>query len=109
MIGIGNNGDTNMKLKLITALALATVAAAPASAGPLKDAFVRQQQRIANGVVSGQLSPGEFAKLQRQQTRILKEAKFLKKTGNGLNAAERLYLRARQSGASANIFIKKHN
>ena len=98
-----------MKLKLITALALATLVAAPASAGPLKDTFVRQQARITNGVVNGQLSPGEFAKLQRQQTRILKEAKLLKSIGGGLSPADRLYLRARQLGASGNIFIKKHN
>jgi hypothetical protein len=57
MVGIDNQGDTNMKLKLITALVLATVVAAPASAGPLKDTFVRQQQRIANGVVNNQLGP----------------------------------------------------
>jgi hypothetical protein len=109
MVGIDNQGDTNMKLKLTTALVLATTVVGPASAGPLKDTFVRQQTRIANGVVNGQLSPGEFAKLQRQQTQILKEAKFLKKTGGGLSAGEKVFLRARQLGASGNIFIKKHN
>jgi F0F1-type ATP synthase membrane subunit b/b' len=109
MVGIDNQGDTNMKLKLITALALATLVAAPASAGPLQDAFVRQQQRIANGVVNNQLSAGEFARLQKQQARILKEAQFLKNTGNGLSNGEKAYLRLRQIGASGNIFIKKHN
>ena len=102
-----------MNLKLITALALAVAvvapAATPAHAGPLKNTFVRQQTRIANGVVNGQLSPGEFAKLQKQQARILKEGAILKASGGGLNAGERLYLRARQAGASAKIFIKKHN
>ena len=103
-----------MKLKLITALALAIVVAAPlattsASAGPLKNTFLRQQARIANGVANGQLTPGEFARLQGQQTRILQERAILKASGNGLKVAERLYLRARQAGASANIFIKKHN
>jgi hypothetical protein len=100
-----------MNLKLITALALATLVAVPASAsaGPLKNTFLRQQARITNGVVNGQLGPGEFARLQKQQTRILKEAAFLKATGGGLSGPERLYLRARQAGASANIFIKKHN
>jgi hypothetical protein len=100
-----------MKLKLMTALALATLVAVPAtaSAGPLKNTFARQQARIANGVVNGQLNAGEFARLQKQQTRILKEAAFLKSTGGGLSPLERTFLRARQGGASANIFIKKHN
>ena len=54
--------------------------------------------------------PAELgARLQGQQARILKEAAILRATGNGLNPAERFYLRARQAGASANIFIKKHN
>jgi hypothetical protein len=109
MVGIDNQGDTNMKLKLIAALALATLVAAPAAAGPLKNTFERQQDRITNGVVNGQLSPGEFVRLQKQQARILKEAKFLKATGNGLSNGEKAYLRLRQIGAGANIFIKKHN
>jgi len=98
-----------MKLKLIIALALATFVAAPASAGPLKDTFVRQQTRIANGVVNGKLTAGEFTRLQRQQASILRQAQFLKSTGGGLSPAERAFLRARQIGAGANIFVKKHN
>jgi hypothetical protein len=47
--------------------------------------------------------------LQKQQARILKEAKVLKATGNGLSNGEKAFLRARQIGAGANIFIKKHN
>jgi hypothetical protein len=109
MVGIDNHRRSTMKLTVITAIALATLVAAPASAGPLKNTFLNQQGRIANGVANGQLTAGEFAKLQRQQTRILKEAAFLKATGGGLNPAEKLYLRARQAGAGANIFIKKHN
>ena len=100
-----------MKLKLMTALALATLVAVPAtaSAGPLKNTFVRQQARIANGVVNGQLGPGEFARLQKQQASILKDAAVLKANDGKLGPLERAYLRARQGGASANIFIKKHN
>jgi hypothetical protein len=98
-----------MKLKLITALALATFVAAPASAGPLKNAWVRQQVSITKGVVNGKLTPGEFGKLQRQQTRILKEARFLKSTGGGLGPLERAYLGARLIGARGAIYYHKHN
>ena len=92
-----------MKLKLIIALALATFVAAPASAGPLKDTFVRQQTRIANGVVNGQLTAGEFTRLQRQQASILRQAKFLTSTGGGLGPAERAIHPARPIGAGAQI------
>jgi hypothetical protein len=102
-----------MNLKLITTLALAVAVVAPAvtpaDAGPLKNTFLRQQARIANGVANGQLGPGEFARLQKQQARILKEAAVLKANDGKLGPLERAYLRARQGGASANIFIKKHN
>ena len=97
-----------MNLKLITALALATLVVAPASAGPLQDAFVRQQTSITNGVVNGKLTPGEFVKLQRQQASILRQANFLRQTGGGLGPVEKVYLRARQISARGAIFYHKH-
>jgi hypothetical protein len=98
-----------MNLKLITAVALATLVAAPASAGPLRDAFVRQQTRITNGVANGSIKPGEFVKLQRQQASILRQARFLRQTGGGLSPAEKVYLRARQLSARGAIYYHKHN
>ena len=98
-----------MKLKLITALALATLVTAPASAGPLKDAFVRQQTSITNGVANGSIKPGEFVRLQRQQASILRQANFLRQTGGGLGPIEKAYLGARMISARGAIYHHKHN
>ena len=98
-----------MKLKLITAAALAPLVAAPASAGPLQNAWVRQQTSITNGVVSGKLTPGEFTRLQRQQASILRQANYLRSTGGGLGPVEKAYLGARLMSARGAIYYHKHN
>jgi hypothetical protein len=99
----------DMTLKLISAITLATLIAAPASAGPLRDAFVRQQTSITTGVANGTVKPGEFVRLQRQQASILRQAKFLQKTGGGLNGVEKAYIGARMIAARGAIYYHKHN
>jgi hypothetical protein len=98
-----------MKLQLITALALATLVAAPASAGPLKDAWIRQQTSIANGLSDGSLTPGEAVRLQHREASIRNQAIFLKSTGGHLGPAERAYLGARLAVARGKIFFHRHN
>jgi hypothetical protein len=69
-----------------------------------------QQDRIAQGVKSGQLTPGETAKLERQQKSINKEERHMRKADDGhLTAADRKALNRRQNRASKNIYDKKHN
>lgn len=71
---------------------------------------VNQQNRIANGVRSGQLTPGETAKLERQQKSINHEERNMRKSDNGhLTTADRKALNHRQNRASRNIYRKKHN
>lgn len=71
---------------------------------------VNQQKRIANGVRSGQLTPGETARLERQQKSINHEERNMRKADNGhLTAADRKTLNRRQNRASRNIYRKKHN
>ena len=98
-----------MKLQLITALALAAFVAAPASAGPLKNAWVRQQVSIAKGVANGSIKPREFARLQNREASILNQAAILKATGGGLGPMEKAYLGARLAVARGSIFYHKHN
>jgi hypothetical protein len=98
-----------MKLKFITALALAVLGAVPASAGPLQNRWVNQQTSIMNGVVNGKIKPWEFAKLQRQQASILRQARFLRSTGGGLSPLERVYLHSRLTAARGAIFYHKNN
>ncbi len=69
---------------------------------------VNQQKRIANGVKTGSLTPGETAKLEKQQQRIDKvEAKD--KAKGPMTNGERKHLDKMQNNASKNIHAKKHN
>ena len=69
-----------------------------------------QQHRIARGVRSGQLTPGETAKLERQQKSINREERHMRRADDGhLTKADRRALNGRQNRASRNIYRKKHN
>lgn len=69
-----------------------------------------QQDRIAQGVRSGQLTPGETARLERQQQGINREQHRMRRSDNGhLTRADRKALNRRQNRASRNIYRKKHN
>ncbi len=69
-----------------------------------------QQDRIANGVKSGQLTAGETAKLEKQQQGINKQVAADRKANGGkLNAGQKQQLNREQNAASRNIYRKKHN
>src|SRR5712671_6250277 len=69
-----------------------------------------QQDRIAQGVKSGQLTPAETAKLEKQQKGINKQvAKDRKANGGTLTAGEKKQINKEQNQASRNIYRKKHN
>ncbi len=69
-----------------------------------------QQDRIAQGVKSGQLTPGETAKLENQQKGINQQVAADRKANGGtLTASEKKQVNKEQNGASKNIYRKKHN
>ena len=69
-----------------------------------------QQDRIAQGIKSGQLTPGETAKLEKQQQGINKQvASDRKADGGTLTASEKKQVNKEQNQASRNIYRKKHN
>lgn len=69
-----------------------------------------QQDRIAQGMRSGQLTPGESARLERQQQSINREDAHMRSENDGkLTGADRRALNQRQNRASNNIYNKKHN
>jgi len=69
-----------------------------------------QQDRIAQGIQSGQLKPGETAHLERQQQSINREDAAMRKANGGtLTGADKQALNQRQNNASKNIYDKKHN
>jgi len=69
-----------------------------------------QQDRIAQGIKSGQLTPSETAKLEKQQQGINEQvAKDRKANGGTLTASEKKQVNKEQNQASRNIYRKKHN
>jgi hypothetical protein len=69
-----------------------------------------QQERIAQGIKSGQLTPGEAAKLENQQKGINQQVAADRAANGGkLTAGEKTQVNKEQNKASKNIYNKKHN
>jgi hypothetical protein len=69
-----------------------------------------QQDRIAQGIKSGQLTAGETAKLENQQKGINQQVTADRKANGGtLTASEKKQVNKEQNAASKNIYHKKHN
>ncbi len=69
-----------------------------------------QQDRIAQGVKSGQLTAGETAKLENQQKGINQQVAADRSANGGkLTSGEKQQINKEQNGASKNIYNKKHN
>jgi hypothetical protein len=69
-----------------------------------------QQDRIANGMKSGQLTAGESAKLENQQKGINQQVKADRAANGGkLTNGEKKQVNNEQNAASRNIYNKKHN
>lgn len=103
------------KQSLVIVLALAATTAAfaqtsvdPAATPRIDKREARQQQRIAQGVASGQLTPKETARLDAQQARI-ETAEAKAKSDGVVTAKERASLTRRQNKASRNIHHQKHD
>lgn len=79
-----------------------------AMAGPFTWREGRQQARIYQGVESGQITPGEYRFLERQQGRI--EADRQRAWADGvLTPGEACRLTREQNRASRDIWRAKHN
>lgn len=69
-----------------------------------------QQQRIAQGVGSGQLSAGETARLENREQNINRQVQADRAANGGrLTPAERQQINKKQNAASREIYNEKHN
>jgi hypothetical protein len=69
-----------------------------------------QQDRVAQGIKSGQLTAGETAKLENQQKAINQQVKADRAVNGGkLTTGEKKQINKEQNAASKNIYNKKHN
>src|SRR2546423_2330302 len=92
----------------------ATPAAAPTPEAKPKPTVARrkenQQDRIAQGVKSGQLTPGETSKLESKEAALNAETKADRAANGGkLTAAEKKQINGQQNQLSKQIGKDKHN
>src|SRR5512147_223062 len=100
------------RMTAFSTLVFYTLAAGAYAAGPRTDEVVdrdvNQQERIEQGLQSGQLNTREAGRLERQETRIDRtEASDLK--DGKLSPQEQARLNRMQNRASANIAAQKHD
>ena len=74
----------------------------------VKERQENQQERIEQGVSSGELTPGEAIRLENQQERI-QESKIEAKSDGVVTPKERRQLKRQQKRASKNIYRQKHD
>ena len=68
------------------------------------------EDRIAQGIKSGQMTAGETADAEKQQQGINKQVVADRKANGGkLNASEKKQINKEQNAATRNIYRKKHN
>jgi hypothetical protein len=95
-------------MKLIALSVLTSAAWAQTTAEKDQQRDVNQQQRIEQGLQSGQLSTREAGSLERQQQHIDKmEARDMK--NGSISPTEQARLNAAQNRVSNNIYSDKHN
>ncbi|QQS46827.1 MAG: hypothetical protein IPM66_23570 [Acidobacteriota bacterium] len=69
---------------------------------------VRQQQRIGQGVRSGELTRGEFRRLEREQNQV-RRMKVRARSDGEVTNRERARLHREQNQASRHIYRAKNN
>jgi hypothetical protein len=104
------------KLALIASLTLAPAAIFAQTPTPgqhdydINQRKVDQQDRIAQGVKSGQLTAGETGRLEHQEAGINKEERGMRAQDNGhLTRSDRQTIHQQQNQESRRIYRDKHN
>ena len=102
--------------KMFFAAALAATLTVPAfsQSAPgsenIQDRKENQQDRIANGDASGQLTAGETRNLEKKEADVNHEERDMRKLDNGhLTTSDRATLNQQQNQLSKQIYSDKHN
>jgi hypothetical protein len=76
----------------------------------IQDRKENQQDRIAQGVKSGQLTPGETAHIEKNESKLNKEIRTdRKQNGGNLTNKEKAQVNRQQNHLSKQIYKDKHN
>lgn len=105
--------DKRMKKGIVAAAAMAMTITAPVFAGDTFSPGIEQRQRnqqhrIYNGIQDGSITPGEAARLEREQARIEHQEQRLKADGD-FTPRERAYIQKRLDRSSRHIYREKHD
>jgi hypothetical protein len=98
--------------KIILQSAALIALAMPAAYGQqtINERKENQQDRIAQGVKSGELTPRETANLETKEAGLNKEEHNMRAAADGhLTAADRTKINRQQNNLSRQIYNKKHN
>jgi len=96
--------------KFVLSTMMAAVAASAIYAQEIKDRKENQQDRIANGVESGQLTAGETANLEHKEAGLNKEIRNDREANGGnLTNNEKAQINRQQNRLSNQIYNDKHN
>jgi hypothetical protein len=69
----------------------------------------RQQERIGEGVASGELTPKETMKLEAEQAKIQRKKRRFRRNDGKLGPKEKAILSHDQNKASKHIYKEKHD
>ncbi|HTR02835.1 MAG TPA: hypothetical protein VMN82_06525 [Thermoanaerobaculia bacterium] len=98
---------------ILAGAVLAVLVAAPSSAQPggkIKKRAENQQDRIAQGVKSGQLTAGETARLEKKESSLNHEVRDMRALDGGkLTAQDKATVNQQQNKLSNQIYDQKHD
>ena len=76
----------------------------------IADRRENQQDRIANGIENGTLSPGEAARLENKEAKVNKEIRADRKENGGhLTNKEKAQINRQQNRLSKQVYSAKHD
>ncbi|MBV9483010.1 MAG: hypothetical protein JO249_20040, partial [Acidobacteria bacterium] len=94
----------------LAALAVPAFSQSAATGTTIQDRKENQQDRIANGIASGQLTAGEATNLEKKESDLNQEERDMRKLDQGkLTAGDRATLNQQQNQLSRQIYRDKHN
>jgi len=94
----------------IAAVSPSLIAPAASAAPRIRERQENQQRRIAGGVASGELTPRETARLERQESRRNGEIRDMREDDGGkLTPKDRRVVNRQQNALSRRIYRQKHD
>lgn len=98
------------RIRLMNLIAAGAFLAAALHAQTVDQRRENQQDRVAQGIASGQLTPGETARIEGQEARVNRQIHRDRLANGGtLTPGERQQVNREQNGLSGEIYRDKHN